>query len=89
MKRYNYSDILQAARLCCSRSSKGNGGLCVNDDCPLYNETRCEAVLKNGLVSINEFLDVIIHDSFYITEANAEWKKTDSDISSKPSTESN
>lgn len=89
MKRYNYSDILQAARLCCSRSNKRNGGLCTNNDCPLYNETRCESTLKNGLVNINEFLDAVIHNSFYITEANAEWKKTDSDISSKPSTESN
>jgi hypothetical protein len=87
MKRYSYSDILQAARLCCSRSSKRNGGLCTNNDCPLFNETRCEPVLKNGLANINEFLDAVTN--LVIKEVNAEWKKTDSDIFSKPSTESN
>lgn len=87
MKRYNYSDILQAARLCCSRSNKRNGGLCTNNDCPLYNETYCEVTLKNGLANINGFFDALTH--IMVTEANVEWKKTDSDISSKPSTESN
>lgn len=89
MKRYNYSDILRAARLCCSRSGKRNGELCVNDDCPLYNETYCKATLKKGLMDIDDFLDRLTDCFYLIREANTEWKKTDSDISSKPSTESN
>ena len=79
IKRIPYNDILTAAKFCSMKNINRDEEVCSQCYCPLAERRDCKKVLRDGLENILTYLD--------ITEANAEWKKTDSDISSNASTE--